>query len=314
MFSFRRYFNLGDLSYKEMGKRVVAKISEDSCTIYAGAIAYYLLFAMFPFFLFLTTLIGYLPFPGLLESILDLMKRVLPQEAFTLLQDNIKALFGNKKGGLLSLGFLLALWSSSSAITSIMDIMNRLYRVKEGRPFWKVRLFAIMLVTVLSLLFILAIVLLIFGPTIGALIARLAVLGETFRLAWNILIWPVILFMLVLALALTYYITPDVKQNWKWISPGAVIAIPIWLLASFAFSYYVNNFGSYNKTYGSIGAVIVLLLWLFITGFIMLVGAEINSVVEHSSEDGKEPGEKTEDERERNPEKVEQQSRPADKK
>ena len=115
--------------------------------------------------------------------------------------------------------------------------------------------------------------------------------------------------MLILAIALTYYLTPDVKQNWRWISPGSVVAIPVWIIASLAFSFYVNNFGSYNKTYGSIGAVIVLLLWLFITGFIIIVGAEINAVIEHSSEIGKEPGEKAEAEKERDPEKVRQQFR-----
>lgn len=309
MFSFRNYFKLGDLTYKELGKRVLAKISEDSCTIYAASMAYYLLFALFPFFLFLTTLIGYLPFEGLLDYILQSMQRVLPGEAFTIVQDNIRALFTNKQGGLLSLGILLALWSSSSTVTSIMDVMNRVYHVKEGRPFWKVRLLAVFLVICLSLLFIFSTVLLMFGPTIGELIARFTPLGGTFQIVWNIVIWPVILFMLVLAIALTYYVTPDVKQNWRWISPGSVIAIPIWIIASFAFSFYVNNFGSYNKTYGSIGAVIVLLLWLFITGFIIIVGAEINSVIEHSSEKGKEPGEKSEGEREREPDKVRRQER-----
>lgn len=309
MFSFHAYFRLGDLSYKELAKRVLAKISEDSCTIYAASMAYYLLFALFPFFLFLTTLIGYLPFEGLLDYILRSMERVLPGEASAMVQDNIKALFTSKQGGLLSLGILLALWSSSSTVTSIMDVMNRVYHVKEGRPFWKVRLIAVFLVICLSLLFILSTVLLMFGPTIGDLITRYTPLGGTFKIVWNIVIWPVILFMLILALALTYYLTPDVKQNWRWISPGSVFAIPVWLLASFAFAFYVNNFGSYNKTYGSIGAVIVLLLWLFITGFIIIVGAEINAVVEHSSEKGKEPGERTEMEKERDPEKVRQQTR-----
>lgn len=309
MFSLRNFFNLGDLPYRELGKRVLVKISEDSCTMYAAAMAYYLLFSLFPFFLFLTSLIGYLPIPDLLEYILKGMERVLPQEANTLLQDNIRALFQNKKGGLLSLGVFLALWSSSSTITSAMDVMNRLYKVKEGRPFWKVRLVAIFLVVALSMLFITSIILLMFGPTIGEFIARITTLGTTFTIVWNILIWPVILFFLIFALALTYYFTPDVKQDWKWISPGAVIAIPVWLVASLAFSFYVNNFGSYNKTYGSIGAVIVLLLWLFISGFIIIVGAEINSVVEHSSREGKEEGEKHENEKEQNPEKVRAQTR-----
>lgn len=300
MFSFRRYFKLGDTSYRDLGKQVIGQVGAHGCAVYAAAMAYYLLFALFPFFLFLTTLIGYLPIPGLLDSILGMMQRFLPEQAFVMVQDNIKALFGNKQGGLLSLGFVLALWTSSNAITSFMDIMNHLYQVQEGRPFWKVRLTAVFLVGILSLLIILSLILLMFGPKLGALIADFTHLGHIFEIGWNVMIAPATLFMLILATALIYYFTPDVKQDWKWISPGAVFAIPVWLVASLAFSFYVNNFGSYNKTYGSIGAVIILLFWLYISGFIMLVGAEINSAVEHSSEEGKEPGEKVEGDKQRN--------------
>lgn len=300
MFSVRRFLKLGDTSYLELGKRVVQKTLDDGCAEYAAAMAYYLLFALFPFFLFLTTLIGYLPVPDLLEFILNTMQRILPGQVFVLVQDNIRALFGNKNGGLLSIGFLLALWTSSNAITAIMNVMNRLYLVKEGRPFWKVRLTAIFLVTGLSVLFLLALLLLMFGPKLGSFVAEIALLGKAFETAWNILLVPVILSLLMCAISIIFYFTPDVDQKWKWISPGSVISIPVWICTSLAFSYYINNFGSYDKTYGSIGAVIVLLLWLYLSGFIILMGAEINAVVEHSSEEGKEPGEKVEGGNEQN--------------
>ncbi|OGT96170.1 MAG: ribonuclease BN [Geobacteraceae bacterium GWB2_52_12] len=285
---------MGSISYRELAKKVVREVIDDGCAEYAAAMAYYLLLALFPFFLFLTTLLAYLPLPDFLEFILTNMKRVLPDEVFVLLQDNIRKLFGNKQGGLLSLGFLLAMWTSSNAITAIMEVMNRLYEVKEGRSFWKVRLIAIFLVILVSVLFIFALILLMFGPKIGDFIANLAGLGNTFQISWDILLVPTILFLLMFALAVIYFLTPDVKQDWKWISPGAVFAIPAWVLASLAFSFYINNFGSYDKTYGSIGAVIVLLLWLYLSGFIILIGAEINAVIEHHSKEGKAPGEKEE--------------------
>ena len=200
----------------------------------------------------------------------------------------------NKQQGLLSLGFLLALWASSNAVVSIMDAMNKLYDVKEGRPFWKVRLVAVCLVIALSLLFLLALVLLMFGTKIGDILADTINFGALFRVAWDLMLVPVILLLLVLAVALIYYFTPDVEHEWIWISPGAVIAIPGWICMSLGFSFYINNFGSYDKTYGSIGAVIVLLLWLYLSGFVILIGAVINAVIEHSSEVGKEPGEKVE--------------------
>jgi membrane protein len=270
---------------------------DDDCQSYAAATAYYFLFALFPFFLFLTTLMGYLPVPDLLANALDYTQKILPKQAFDMLEDNVLKLFTNKKTGLLSLGVLLALWSASSAVISVMNVMNRLYQVKEGRPFWKVRLIAFFLVIALSLLFLLSLILVMFGPRIGGLIAKFAHLGPLFERTWNILSIPVIPLMLILAVALIYFFTPDVKQKWRWITPGSVFAIPCWIFTSLAFSFYINNFGSYDKTYGSIGAVIVMLLWLYISGFIIFVGAVINAVIEHASVRGKEPGEKVEGER-----------------
>jgi membrane protein len=298
MFSLRKFFKLGNTSYLELGKRASKKVVEDDCSEHAAAMAYYFLFAMFPFLLFLTTLMGVLPIPHLLDYLLENASRLMPGDAFNLIQDNIKALFMNKKQGLLSISILLALWSSSNAIVSVMDAMNKLYEVKEGRPFWKVRLIAIFLVVALSLLFLLSLTLLMFGTKIGDVIANLGGLGPVFKITWDIMLVPVTLFLLILAIAAVYYLTPDVEQNWKWISPGAVVAIPVWLVMSLAFSFYINNFGSYNKTYGSIGAVIVLLLWLYFTGFVILLGAVINAVVEQSSAGGKEPGEKVQGEKE----------------
>lgn len=295
MFSFRRYFKLGDISYKELAKRVITEIKDDNCSGYAAEMAYFLLFALFPFLLVLTTLIAYVPVPNLFDIIMEGGRKVLPAEAFSLLQDNIKTLFVDRKGGLLSLGLILALWTASTAVVAIMDAMNRVYDVEEGRPFWKVRGLAILLVIGLSFFFIGSTILLIFGPRIGEAIAGMAGLGALFQVLWNILRWPVILFLLIVALAVIYYFSPDVEQrHWRWISPGSVFAIPIWLLMSLGFSYYVNNFGSYNKTYGSIGVVIILLTWLYLSGFIILVGGEINAEIEHASAEGKKPGEKVE--------------------
>jgi membrane protein len=292
MFSFRSYFKLGPISYLELGKRVFHKINEADCAAHAAAMAYYFLFALFPFMLFLTTVIGYLPIPHLLDYVLNSAARMLPSQVFDLLQDNIRALFSNKKHGLLSLGFILAIWASSNAMVALMKAMNKLYVVKEGRPFWKVRLTAISLVIGLSSLFLLALVLLMFGTKIGSLIATWTGFGILFRVVWNLMLVPVTLLLLSLAAAAIYGFAPDVEQKWKWITPGSVFAILCWILVSLAFSFYINNFSSYDKTYGSLGAVIILLLWLYISGLVILAGAVINSVIEHSSEEGKDPGEK----------------------
>jgi membrane protein len=285
-------WHLGGLSTIELARRVIHEIQEDDCFGRAAQLAYYFLFALFPFFLVLTTLLGYLPIPNLMDRLMEMLAEMLPGDALQLVQDNVHDLVTRPRGGLLSFGLLAALWSSSSAITAITEGLNRAYDVQENRPFWKVRLIAVLLTVGLSLFIIVALILLTFGPQIGGWIADQVGLGRVFQLAWNILRWPVIVGLLILAMALVYYVAPDVEQRWQWITPGSVIAVLGWLAASLGFSYYVNNFGSYNAMYGSIGAVIVLLTWMYVSGLFVLVGGEVNSEIEHASSRGKDPGEK----------------------
>ena len=283
---------LRGLSVTELGKGVWREVQDDNCTGQAAQLAFYLIFAAFPFLLFLATLLGYIPIPNLMDRIMEYLGTLLPGEAVNLVRDNVRQLITDQKGGLLSFGIATALWTSSSAFVAIMDNLNRAYDVQEGRPFWKVRGIAILLTVGISLFIALSMALLIFGPQLGGWIASQIGLGTIFQIAWNILRWPVIVLLLILAMALVYYFAPDVEQQWKWITPGAVFAIVVIIAASLGFSFYVNNFGSYNKTYGSIGTIIVLLTWLYIVGFVILVGGEINAEIEHASPEGKEPGEK----------------------
>jgi membrane protein len=283
---------LGGLGVTELGRRVIAEIRDDDCLGRAAQLAYYFLFALFPFFLFLTTLLGYLPIPDLLDRLLETLGQMLPGEALRLVQDNVRQLVMDQRGGLLSFGILAALWTSSSALTAITDSLNRAYDVEEGRPFWKVRLIAMGLTVGLSVFIVVALVLLTFGPQLGRWVADLVGLGRVFEVTWNVVRWPVIVGLLVVAIALLYYVAPDVEQEWTWITPGSACAVLGWLLASLGFAFYVNRFGSYNATYGSIGAVIVLLTWMYVTGLFVLIGGEINAEIEHAAPSGKEPGDK----------------------
>jgi membrane protein len=285
-------WKFGGLSVKELGRRVFHEIQGDDCFGRAAQLAYYFLFALFPFFLFLTTLLGYLPIPNLLDHVMEVLAPLLAGDALRLVQDNLHQLVTGERGGLLSFGILAALWTSSSALTAIIDSLNRAYDVEEGRPFWKVRGIAVLLTVGLSAFMIVALVLLTFGPQLGRWIADLVGLGGVFALSWNILRWPVIVGLLILAMAMLYYFAPDVEQKWQWITPGSAVSVIGWLLASLGFAFYVNNFGSYNATYGSIGAVIVLLTWMYLSGLFVLIGGEINAEIEHAAQDGKESGEK----------------------
>lgn len=285
-------FSLGGLSGIELGRRVISEVQKDNCLTYAAALAYYFLFALFPFLIFLTALLGFLHLPGFMDQLTGSLAQVLPGDAMKLVQEQLDALTSQPRGGLLSFGILAALWTSSSAIVAIADGLNHAYNVEEGRPFWKLRGLAILLTIGLSVFLIGSIVLLMFGPQIGGWIAGYVGLGGAFQIAWNILRWPVILFLVVTAVAAIYYFTPDVDQSWKWISPGSIFAVLLWLIASLGFSYYVNNFGGYDATYGSIGAIIVLLTWMYVSGLVILIGGEINAEIENASDQGKDKGQK----------------------
>jgi membrane protein len=170
---------------------------------------------------------------------------------------------------------------------AVTEGLNRAYSVEESRSWWKVRGMAMLLVVGLSLFMIAATVLLIFGPQLGSWFANGVGLGDIFALTWNIARWPVSIVLLMFGLALLYYFAPNAKQPWRWITPGAVVAVIGWIITSLGFSFYVNNFASYNATYGSIGTVIVLLTWLYLIGVFILIGGEVNAAFDYAAGEGK---------------------------
>jgi membrane protein len=281
---------LGGVPVTALVKRVLSKAWADDCLGKAAQLSYAFLFALFPFLLFLTTLLGYLPVPNLMEQIIALLAAVLPGDALHLIQDNIRTLVTTQHGGLLSFGIFAALWTAASAIGVIIETMNRAYGVQDGRPFWKVWGIALLFTIGLPLFILVSMSLVVFGPQIGGWMAAQIGLGALFQGLWNVLRWLVSLVLLLVAMAPVYAWAPDVAHAWRWITPGAVFAILATLLTSLGFSYYVTHFGSYDATYGSIGAVIVLLTWMYLTGLFLLVGGEINAAIAHASPEGKPSG------------------------
>src|SRR5919205_3981506 len=208
-------------------------------------------------------------------------------------------------GGKLSFGILATLWAAANGMGAISDSLNAAYDLKETRPWWKVRLIAVGLTLALSFLIISSLVLVLYGHDLADAVAGRFGLGEAFALAWKVLQWPIVLAFVLLAFALIYYFAPDShRQDWKWITPGAIVGVALWLLISFAFKTYLEFFNSYSATYGSLGAVIILMLWFYFTGIAILVGGEMNSEIENEmarqgAPDAKEKGEKAPGQKER---------------
>ena len=282
------------LGLVELLKRTAKEIQEDHLAAFAGNLTYKGLFALFPFFVFLLSLLGLFGAPDLLENLVDRASGVLPQGAVNFLEDQVVGIAGEKAQGAFSVGavvsILLALWGVSGAFRSVMEAMNVMYEIEEARPFWKQALISVFLSLGVAALLLFALVLVVFGPEIGGAVADVGGLGYVFQIAWNVVQWPVLLFLVVLAFALVYYYAPDVEQHFRWISPGSIVAVVAWLLFSLAFSLYVE-FGSFDA-YGSIAGIIILMLYIYYSAFIMLIGAQLNQVIEEHMPEGKNEGEK----------------------
>ena len=272
-------------------KRTIREVIDDNGLGLAAQLAYYFFLSLFPALLVVVTLTSFFPY-HVLENILGWFARFTPPDVLTIVRAQIEQITRGGNAGLLTFGILGALWSSSSAMSAIIDTLNRAYGVKEGRAWWRTQALAILLTIASSVFVLVSFTLVIAGPEIGEHLAARIGLGPVFAWTWNIVQWPIAFLLISEGFAIVYYLAPDVEQRWPWILPGAHIATFLWLGISVGFRFYVVNFGTFNKMYGAIGAVIVLLLWLYLSGLTLLFGAELNSEIEHASPYGKKEGEK----------------------
>ena len=296
-------WKLGGLSWSALARRVWADLNKDDIFGRAAQLSYYFLLALFPLLLFLTSVIGVMlgSGTGLRHSLFNYLAKVLPSSASELVGNTMLEVSTSSGGGKISFGILAALWAASAGMGAISESLNVAYHVKETRPWWKQRLTAVGLTLVLSILIIAALVLVLAGGRIADHMALSYGFGAAFVVAWKIIQWPVVLFFLLVGFAMIYYWAPDLRdQDWRWVTPGSVVAVILWLLVSFAFRIYLHYFNSYSKTYGSLGAVIILMLWFYFTGLAILIGGEVNSDIEaaaaaRGAPEAKQKGEKSPD-------------------
>jgi len=280
------------ISWRELVKRTLNEVMADNCLNLAAQLAYYFFLALFPALLVLIAIISYFPVHDLMNTIIATLARIAPAEVLQIVRDQIAKIAAGKNGGLLTVGVLGAIWSSSSAITAIVSALNEAYDITEARPWWKVRLIAIGLTVALAIFIVVATALVLVGPTLAEKLAAWFDLGAAFEWSWKILQWPIVFALVSLGMALVFYFAPDAEQRFIWITPGSALATALWLIISLAFKFYIQHFTSYNATYGAIGGVIVLMLWFYVSSLAVLIGAELNSEIEHASPYGKDPGEK----------------------
>jgi membrane protein len=274
-------------SWWQILKRTVKEFQDDNLTDWAAALTYYGVMSLFPMLVALVAVLGLVGQSGSIVTLLDSFR----QAGLGGVADNIeKPLMGvvNAKGGagaLLGFGLLGSLWSASGYLGAFMRAVNSIYEVKEGRPFWKLRPLQVGLTLLgVFLLSLVAIGLVVSGPLAKAIGGAVGLRGTAITV-WGVAKWPVMLLIVMAVLAALYYLAPNVRQpRFRWVTPGGILAVLLWAVASVAFGLYVANFGSYNKTYGTLGGVISFLVWLWISNVALLLGAEFDAELERERE------------------------------
>ena len=272
-------WTLGGLSLRRLATLVWAEIQKDELIDRAAALSYYFVFALFPTLLFLTTLIGMLPGPDLMERFMAPAQDLLPADVASLLSRTLAEIQQGAGGGLLSIGAAAALWGASRGMVSIITTLNVVYGVTNPRPWWRRQLVALALTVGFSVLALGALLSVVFGERVGQAAAAWAGLGGVFTGVWSLLQWPLGLLFILTGIDLVYHLAPAVRQRWYWLTPGSAFAGVAWTAVSLGLRAYVSHFANYNATYGSIGGVILLLLWLYLSGLALLIGGEVNSVI-----------------------------------
>jgi membrane protein len=279
---------------KDFLARVWSRANADEVFGRSAQLSYYFLLSLFPLLFFLTTLFGYFAGAGshLQRKLITYLGSVVPASALHLVTATIEEVIAARGGGKLSFGLLAALWAASSGINALGQALNAAYDVPETRPWWKVRLISVALTVAQAVLIISALLIVLYGGRLGHFLAAPIHEGHPFSIAWKILQWPIALAFVFLAFGLIYQFAPNLPARRRggrlpasdyrrrWLSPGVLVAVLLWLLVSLGFRLYLHFFNSYSATYGSLGALIILMLWFYLTGAAILLGGEVNCELE----------------------------------
>ncbi len=279
------------LSLYELAKRSVTYYLQNDMLTYAAALAFQALFSIFPFLIVLIALLGFFDMMQFFDWVRQQMSLLLPDEAMAQVDMVIEEV-QQPRGGLLSIGLIVALWVASGAMRVTINALNVVYKVKEGRPFWKLYPLSILYTLCIAGMLIAAAILMVLGPQIMQWLAEQIGIEKFFVTLWTWLRLPVALILFMVAVAFVYYIAPDVEQKIRFITPGSILSVLVWILTSMGFGFYIQNFADYSAVYGSIGTVIVLMMYFYISAAVLLFGAEVNAVIEDQLPSGKNFGEK----------------------
>ncbi len=269
-------------------RRTVTEFQEDNLSDWAAALTYYGLLSIFPALIALVSIVGLFGDPkSTTEKLTEIVTQIGPQSAADTFSGPIESITSSRgtSGVLFVVGLAVALWAASSYVGAFIRASNVIYETPEGRPFWKLRPLQMLITLVMVLLLAaLALSLVLTGPLVDAVGSTIGV-SDTAVTIWDLAKWPVIVVVAITMIGVLYYASPNVRlRGFRWVTPGSVVAIVLWLIASAGFALYVANFGSYDKTYGALGAVVIMLVWMWITNIALLIGHQLNAERERRQE------------------------------
>jgi membrane protein len=280
--------DLSGPSWKAVLRRTVREAREDGLTDWAAALTYYAVLSIFPALIVFTAIIGLFgSYPATSDALLEIVGQVGPESAVETFRGPITDVVQNRggAGALLGVGLLGALWSASGYVGAFMRAANSIYEVREGRPFWKLRPLQIAVTILMVLGAAVVAVSVVATGGLARAVGDAIGLSDGLVTAWNIAKWPLLAVIVVTMFAVLYHVAPNVRlPGFRWLSPGGILALVVWLVASAAFAVYVSAFGSYNKTYGALGGVVIFLVWMWLTNLSVLLGAELNAELERGRE------------------------------
>lgn len=278
--SFKSVLGAPEMAIREIGstvRHVYNDVMNNHTMAMAAGLSYYFVMSLFPALILAAALVGFLPVPHLFGTILGAMQRVIPADSMGLVRAVLRDVISPHKRSFLTAGILGTVWTASGGFASLIEALNVAYDVPETRPFWKTRALAIGLMVVIGGLMIVGAVAMFLGPQFGAWLAGKTSLSWAFARIWPVLRWVISVGFTVLAVELTFYWAPNVKQRFLATLPGAAMGVGFWIGASYALGLYFQHFAHFNKTYGTLGAAVALMEWLYWSWFFILLGAEVNS-------------------------------------
>jgi len=274
-----RPIGLSGLSIYDISSFFYKGLIEGAITTRASSLAFNFFLAFFPAIIVLFTLIPYIPVDGFQETLMDILMNILPPSTNEITLETLDDIINNQRGGLLSLGFVLAIYFSTNGINSLIEAFNASYHISKSESILKQRFLSLIITFTLTIILIFTIALIIFGQFIINYLIEYEFINSNEKILFNLAKWFILISMLFLGISTIFNLGPSLKNKWRTFSPGAIFSTVFIIVTSLGFTYYIDNFGQYNKIYGSIGTLIIILLWIYFNAIILLTGFEINASI-----------------------------------